>query len=224
MLGKSLTQLSADGWGCVPSLLALWLKASLGVYKLYGRATICLVPQLFLSLCDLVDCSQPGSSVHGDSPGKNAEVGCHALLQVGDLQKGFMSTHASQDCFCQSPVPTALNFQPTPPPPLETLRCSQAGLAQSLVTSLLLSLGTTAHKVLFVSSSKSHISFQSQRKAIPKNAQTTEQLFISHASKEMLKILQARFQQYINQELPMYKLSLEKAEEPDFKLLASTES
>ena len=26
------------------------------------------------------DCSPPGSSVHGDSPGKNIEVGCHALL------------------------------------------------------------------------------------------------------------------------------------------------
>ena len=28
-----------------------------------------------------MDCSQPGSSVHGDSPGKNTEVGCHVLLQ-----------------------------------------------------------------------------------------------------------------------------------------------
>ena len=28
-----------------------------------------------------MDCSLPGSSVHGDSPGKNARVGCHALLQ-----------------------------------------------------------------------------------------------------------------------------------------------
>ena len=28
------------------------------------------------------DCSLPGSSVHGDSPGKNTGVGCHALLQV----------------------------------------------------------------------------------------------------------------------------------------------
>ena len=27
------------------------------------------------------DCSPPGSSVHGDSPGKNPRVGCHALLQ-----------------------------------------------------------------------------------------------------------------------------------------------
>ena len=28
-----------------------------------------------------VDCGPPGSSVHGDSPGKNTGVGCHALLQ-----------------------------------------------------------------------------------------------------------------------------------------------
>ena len=27
------------------------------------------------------DCSLPGSSVHGDSPGKNTGMGCHALLQ-----------------------------------------------------------------------------------------------------------------------------------------------
>ena len=26
-------------------------------------------------------CSPPGSSVHRDSPGRNTEVGCHALLQ-----------------------------------------------------------------------------------------------------------------------------------------------
>ena len=32
-------------------------------------------------LCDPVGCSLLGSSVHGDSPGKNAIVGCHALLQ-----------------------------------------------------------------------------------------------------------------------------------------------
>ena len=28
-----------------------------------------------------MDCSLPGSSVHGDSPGKNAGVGCHSFLQ-----------------------------------------------------------------------------------------------------------------------------------------------
>ena len=45
-------------------------------------------------------------------------------------------------------------------------------------------------------------SFQSQRKAMPKNDQTTTQLHSSHASKVVLKILQVRLQQYVNQELP----------------------
>ena len=50
---------------------------------------------------------------------------------------------------------------------------------------------------------KGQFSFQSQRKAMPKNAQTTAQLHsISHTSKVMLKILQARLQQYMNWELP----------------------
>ena len=37
---------------------------------------------------------------------------------------------------------------------------------------------------------------------MPKNAQTTAQSHSSHASKVMLKILQARLQQYVNRELP----------------------
>ena len=46
-------------------------------------------------------------------------------------------------------------------------------------------------------------SFRSQRKAMPKNAQTTTQLHSSHhASKVMPKILQVRLQQYVNHELP----------------------
>ena len=39
------------------------------------------VTQSCLTLCDPMDCSPPGSSVHGDSLGKNTGVGCHALLQ-----------------------------------------------------------------------------------------------------------------------------------------------
>ena len=31
-------------------------------------------------LCNPMNCSPPGSSAHGDSPGKNTWVGCHALL------------------------------------------------------------------------------------------------------------------------------------------------
>ena len=47
---------------------------------------------------------------------------------------------------------------------------------------------------------------------------------ISHASKVMLKILQARLQQYVNREFLMFKLDLEKAEEPEIKLPTSAGS
>ena len=47
---------------------------------------------------------------------------------------------------------------------------------------------------------------------------------ISHAGKMMLKILQATLQQYVNQELQMYKLSLEKADEAEIKLPTPTPS
>ena len=40
---------------------------------------LCCV-QLCLTLCDPMDCGPPGSSIHGDSPGKNTGVGCHAVL------------------------------------------------------------------------------------------------------------------------------------------------
>ena len=45
---------------------------------------------------------------------------------------------------------------------------------------------------------------------------------ISHTSKIMLKILQARFQQYVNHEL--LDVDLEKAEEPEIKLPTATGS
>ena len=47
----------------------------------YEFACVCLVAQSCPTLCNLVDYSPPGSSVHGDSPGKNTGVGYHALLQ-----------------------------------------------------------------------------------------------------------------------------------------------
>ena len=47
---------------------------------------------------------------------------------------------------------------------------------------------------------------------------------ISYASKVMLKMLQARLQQYVNRELQIFKLVLEKAEEPEIKLPTSAES
>ena len=40
-----------------------------------------LVTQSCLTLYDPMDCSPPGSSIHGDSPGKNIGVGGLSLLQ-----------------------------------------------------------------------------------------------------------------------------------------------
>ena len=42
---------------------------------------MCLVTDSCPTLCNPMDCSPPGFSVHGDSPGKNTGVGCHAFLQ-----------------------------------------------------------------------------------------------------------------------------------------------
>ena len=64
---------------------------------------------------------------------------------------------------------------------------------------------------------KGQFSFQFQRRAMSKNVQTTTQLLISPTSKVMLKILQARVQQFVNRE-QTYKLDSEKAEEPEIKL------
>ena len=57
---------------------------------------------------------------------------------------------------------------------------------------------------------KGQFSFQSQRKAMPKNAQTTAQLYSSHML-VMLKILQPRFQQYVNWEHPEVQAGFRKS-------------
>ena len=49
-------------------------------------------------------------------------------------------------------------------------------------------------------------------------------ILISHASKVMLKVLQASLQQYMNCGLHMFKLDLETAEEPEIKLPTSVGS
>ena len=58
---------------------------------------------------------------------------------------------------------------------------------------------------------KSHFSFQSQRKAMPKNCSKCCTIaLISHASKVMLKILQARLQQHVNRGLPVVQADFRK--------------
>ena len=56
---------------------------------------LCLVAQLSPTLCDPMDCSPPGSFIHGDSPGRNTGVGCQSLLQgifpTQGLNPGFLN-------------------------------------------------------------------------------------------------------------------------------------
>ena len=90
---------------------------------------LCLVTQSCPTLLDLIDCSPPGSFVREDSPGKNAGVGCHVLLQ------GIFPTQGSNQglLHCRQ-IPYQLSHQlqaesslPYPTPGSRALRCLQVG-------------------------------------------------------------------------------------------------
>ena len=154
----------------------------------------------------------------------------------------------------RAPVGQAGNCCPAPPQ--ETLRCSKAGLAQSLLGFL----GPSAHKFLcepskhfwwvwnlllnMISPSYHLIGASSwpldtvlpqdwKRSVfipIPKRGNAKECSnyhtipLISHTSKVMLKILQARLQSTKTENFQMFKLDLEKAEESEIKLPTSVGS
>ena len=72
---------------------------------------------------------------------------------------------------------------------------------------------------------KGQFSFQSQRKARPKNAQTTAQLCSSHMlAKWCSKFSKPGFNSTWTVNFQMFKLDLEKAEEPESKLATYSES
>ena len=65
-------------------------------------------------------------------------------------------------------------------------------------------------------------SFQSRRRAMAKNAQTTAQLHSSHMlAKKCSKFSKLGFNSTQTENFQMYKLDLEKAEEPEIKLPTS---
>ena len=71
--------LAASFSSCSTWAWYLWLPGSRAQAQWSWH--IGLVAQSCLTLCDPMNCSPLGSSVHGDSPGKNTGVGCHALFQ-----------------------------------------------------------------------------------------------------------------------------------------------
>ena len=69
---------------------------------------------------------------------------------------------------------------------------------------------------------KGQFSFQFQRKAMPKNIQTTAQLYSSHTLvKQCSKFSKPGFSTMWTLNFQMFKLALEKAEEPEIKLPTS---
>ena len=58
-------------------MVNMWVN----VRALKKKSSLYLTGQSCPTLCDPTDCSPPGSSVRGDSPDKNTQVGYRALLQ-----------------------------------------------------------------------------------------------------------------------------------------------
>ena len=83
----------------------------------YGSICKCTLSCLScLTLCHSMDFSLPGSSVHGDSPGKNTGVGCHALLQGIFLTQGSNPSllcllHCRRILYCWATREAHLNIQ-----------------------------------------------------------------------------------------------------------------
>ena len=63
------------------SLLFLSFSSCLVSPVIFLGTCVFLVAELCQTLCNPMDCSPPGTSVHGDSPGKIFGVSCHAFLQ-----------------------------------------------------------------------------------------------------------------------------------------------
>ena len=59
---------------------------------------LCLAAQSCPTLCNPMDCSPSGSSIHGHSPGKNTGVGCHALCM--SMNPGLQ--HCRRILYCLS--------------------------------------------------------------------------------------------------------------------------
>ena len=51
------------------------------LYCVKACKSVCVLVFSCVHLCDHMDCSLPGSSVHGISPDENTGMGCHFLLQ-----------------------------------------------------------------------------------------------------------------------------------------------
>ena len=93
-----------------------------GFFQIYTQEWNCWIMLLCLVahsclFWDPMDCSLPGSSVHGDSAGKNTGVSCHALLPTQGSNPGLLScitggfstswaTREAQEYWSGYPIPS----------------------------------------------------------------------------------------------------------------------
>ena len=154
MLCKSLIQFSIYGWSCVPSLLFTWPNYA-GGDEDDGDLLQKISCMNFYTQCPQ-SCSRPPltHASTGDSwtvTGKSGPVSCEVTTPFSGVL-----VHA-RFCLCSPRVyfPVLCKF------------CTQYAKKFGKLSS-----GHRTGKVQF--------SFQSQRKAMPKNAQTTTQLHLSH--------------------------------------------
>ena len=105
--------LDGVGSGTVGDPEVQWMVSGFGasVY-LCSCAVLCLVTQSCPSLCNPMDCSPPGSSVHGDSPGKKTGVVAMSSFKgssqprdgtwVSCIAGGFFTIRATREACSQS--------------------------------------------------------------------------------------------------------------------------
>ena len=198
--------------------------------SIYLSVQFSSVAQSCPTLCDPMNCSMPSLPVH------------HQLLE-------FTQTHIHRvDDAIQPPHPLSSPFPPAPNPSQHqslfqwvTLRMRWPkywSVSLSIIPSKehpeLISFRMDRLDVLAVQGTLRSLLQQDWKRSvfisIPKKGNAKECsnyhtiALVSHASKVMFKIIQARFQQYVNHELPDVQAGLKKAEEPETKLPTSAGS
>ena len=99
--------MDAQWWirgGLSRCFLSLLRVSSVFLCLSLSLCAVCLVTPSRPTLCNPINCSPSGSSIHGDSPGKNTGVGCPALLQgILSTQRSNQSLpHCRQILYCLS--------------------------------------------------------------------------------------------------------------------------
>ena len=95
------TNRAGSWWAVLSHLISITLRRAVFLFSFCVCVSV-LTAQLWPTVCDPMDYSPPGSSVLGDSLGRNTGVGCHSLLQEIFPTKGsnLGLSHGRQILYC----------------------------------------------------------------------------------------------------------------------------